>query len=117
VRVALFALSMARSSIPLGLALAFPLLGCKAHDAPRTPEETCVLACGERVSKCDESGCRRGCNFSLDRLIERETSSILACVASTKNGGCDDRTWAECDARVGAHADGGPPPPPPAPED
>ena len=27
---------------------------------------------------------------------------------------CDDRAWARCATRIGAHADGGPPAPPPA---
>ena len=99
------------------VSLSLGAVACKANDPPRTPEETCVAACGERVTKCDENGCRRGCAFSLDRLVERETGTVIACVASSKSGACDDRTWAECGVRVGTHVDGGPPPPPPAPED
>jgi hypothetical protein len=89
---------------------------CNARDVPRTPEDTCALACAARAPRCTENECARGCNVSLDRLIEREGDNVVACIA--KAGACDDPAWAKCATRVGVHADGGPPaPPPPPPED
>ena len=88
------------------------LAACNSNTAPRTPEETCVASCGART-KCSDDECARGCNLSLDRLIEREGDAVVACVASA--GACADTAWAKCATRVGVHADGGPPAPPPAP--
>ena len=89
---------------------------CNAHDTPRTPEETCVAACSERAPRCSNDECRRGCNMSLDRIIEREHGNVVACVAKDK-GACDDLLWAKCGTLIGVHADGGPPAPPLPPKD
>ncbi len=77
-------------------------------------EEECAKACSVRAANCSERDCSRGCNLVLDRLAEKEGDDVLACVAKGAPR-CDDRTWAACAARIGAHADGGPPAPPPAP--
>lgn len=106
-----------RSPVSLLVALApLVVLACNAHDAPRTPEETCIAACADRASRCSENECRRGCNMSLDRIIEREQDTVIACVAKA-TGDCGDALWAKCGARVGVHTDGGPPAPPPPPDD
>lgn len=78
------------------------------------PEVRCADACSVQAkARCSSVECERGCLFVLDRLVEREQSTVLACISSG-NGPCDDRAWAECAARVGPHADGGPAAPPPA---
>jgi hypothetical protein len=91
-------------------------IACNAHDAPRTPEETCIAACTDRAPRCSDGDCRRGCSLTLDRLIEREQEGVIACVAKATVA-CDDPLWAKCGTRIGAHADGGPAAPPPSPED
>jgi hypothetical protein len=83
---------------------------------PGGPEAACFKACTEKVPNCRRSQCARGCNLILDRLAEHEGAGVLACVAHV-GGPCDDRAWAHCGARVGAHADGGPPGPAPARDD
>jgi hypothetical protein len=51
----------------------------------------------------------------LDKLVEREGVSVLACVARAPR--CGDMTFAECAARSGPYADGGPAPPRPPSDD
>ena len=88
------------------------LVACRASDPPNRPEETCARACAERArAVCTEGECERGCRLALDRLVEKEGERVLSCVATAKNRRCNDLLWADCAARVGAHADGGPPPP------
>lgn len=79
--------------------------------------DTCVRSCEERLDRaCSSSECRRGCEFILDRLVEKEQDNVLACVGRTSRR-CSDVVWADCATRIGVHADGGPPAPPPPPED
>jgi hypothetical protein len=96
------------------LALAFLLLGpsaCRALEPTAKPESTCIDACAERTSgRCTETQCRRGCRLALDRFVELEGARVVACVARS-SGACDDFLWAECAARIGPMADGGPPAP------
>ena len=76
-------------------------------------EEGCTRACTRRAaSHCSEDDCARGCRFVLDRLAEHEGDHVIDCVAA-RAGACGDELFAECAARVGEHADGGPPAPPP----
>jgi hypothetical protein len=82
---------------------------CHAQNASTSPEEACARACESRARGCSELQCRRGCAFVIDRLIEREQTSVLACVGTSK--ACDDEAWARCAVRIGPHADGGPPSP------
>lgn len=90
---------------------------CRSVSAPGTPVETCVRACTTRAElECSESECSRGCEFILDRLIEREGDHVVDCVARAHRR-CDDIVWADCAAKIGPHADGGPPAPLPPPED
>jgi hypothetical protein len=96
----------------ISLSLALALAGCESPAPPRGPEAACASACASRASQCGPDQCRRGCNLVLDRLVERESDGVVACVARSA-GPCDDRAWARCAALVGPHADGGPPPPPP----
>ena len=106
---------------PLALALlvvtAVTVIACRASSPTPGPEARCADACKAHASKCSEDECARGCRFLLDRLVEREGASILACVArvssSSSARACDDLAFAECAASVGIHADGGPPAPPP----
>ena len=94
------------------LLLLFLLVGCKETVAP---EAHCTEKCTARA-KCSERECSRGCAFILDRIVEREDDNVLACIANAK-GACDDPAWADCAARIGVHADGGPGAPEPLPKD
>jgi hypothetical protein len=93
------------------------LVGCRALDPPNKPETACVEACRERARyACTEGECRTGCRMALDRMIEHEGERVISCVASaTKKRNCNQYLWAECAAKIGPHADGGPPVPPPLP--
>jgi hypothetical protein len=92
-------------------------LGCPSATTPvGRPETKCVDDCKMHASKtCADDECARGCRFILDRLVEHEGHNVVACVAQAKT--CDDPTWADCAAKIGPHADGGPPAPPPPKED
>ena len=81
---------------------------CRSPAPP--PIASCVETCQAKIASCDEHDCRRGCDFILDRLIEHEETTVLACAAK-RRGACDDDRWAECASMVGLHADGGPPVP------
>jgi hypothetical protein len=92
------------------------LLACRPHESsapPAGPEASCVDGCVKRATSCDERQCTRGCRILVDRMVEREGNAVLACVARGSKQRCDESVFAECAARVGPHADGGPPPPSP----
>jgi hypothetical protein len=94
-------------------ALAPALGGCRALEPANRPIDACVEKCAVRASRqCSEAECRRGCEFILDRLVEREGENVIACVARRARR-CTDVVWADCATYIGVHADGGPPPPPP----
>ena len=99
------------------LAAVFAIVGvaCSAGGPPRTPEELCARVCESRAPRCSKDECARGCNLSLDRIVERETEHVVSCVA--KQRACGLGEWAECATWVGPHADGGPLPPKPPGED
>jgi len=102
-----------------GLLLAPALGGCgRALEPENRPIDTCVRACKTRASRqCSEAECGRGCEFILDRIVEKESDNVIACVARTSRR-CGDVVWADCATKIGVHADGGPPaPPPPADEE
>jgi hypothetical protein len=110
---------MSLALLALVLALCFGALGgCQAMEPSNKPVDTCVRACKARASRsCTEGECMRGCEFILDRLVEKEGDNVVSCVARTPRR-CTDVVWADCAARIGVHADGGPPaPPPPKDED
>ncbi|MCL2450918.1 MAG: hypothetical protein FWD17_18395, partial [Polyangiaceae bacterium] len=68
-------------------------------DAPAGgPEASCVADCAARARGCSRKQCVRGCNLVIDRLVERQGTAIIACVATARaNGGaCDDRAFARC---------------------
>ena len=89
---------------------------CHALEPSSKPIDACVKSCTARASReCSDAECARGCEFILDRLVEKEMNNVIACVARTPRR-CSDVVWAECAARIGVHADGGPPPPPPPTE-
>jgi len=91
--------------------------GCRALDAPNHPVETCRRSCNAKASRqCSDGECERGCQFILDRLVEREGDRVVACVAK-QDRRCGDPVWAHCAARIGPHLDGGPPAPPPPDDD
>lgn len=104
----------------IGLVLVGPVfapafVGCAAV----APKNRVLADCEDRCRRdaaavCTESDCMRGCRFSLDRLVEREGPKVVACVAAQKTAekGCGDRVFAECAAKVGPYANGGPPAPP-----
>ena len=95
-----------------------PLLGCgRALEPASRPIDTCRQGCKAKASRqCSEAECERGCEFILDRIVEKESDNVLACVARNPRR-CTDVVWADCAARIGVHADGGPPAPPPPKED
>jgi hypothetical protein len=93
------------------------LSACRAVEPSNKPVDFCIDACEKRASKqCSSSECNRGCEFVLDRLVERETETVISCISRTPRR-CTDVVWAECAASVGPHIDGGPPAPPPPNED
>jgi len=92
-------------------------VACRALEPNSKPIDACLKSCGKKLTKqCNEQQCERGCEFILDRLVEREGENVIACVASTPRK-CTDVVWADCAAKIGPHADGGPPGPPPPVED
>lgn len=102
--------------VALAIVAAAPT-GCRAVEPANKPLEGCRRTCEQKASRqCTDRECERGCEFILDRLVEREGDNVIACVASSQRR-CTDVVWADCAARVGPHADGGPPGPPPPPED
>lgn len=100
------------------IAAAIALTACgRALEPENKRVDTCVRSCEERLERsCASSECRRGCEFILDRLVEKEQNNVLACVGRDARR-CSDVVWADCAAHIGVHADGGPPAPPPPPED
>jgi hypothetical protein len=102
---------MKRTLITIAVAAIF--MGCWSATAPiGKPELKCNDDCKSLASKqCDDVSCARGCRFILDRLVEHEGHHVVECVA--KASACDDPVWADCAAKIGPHADGGPPAPPP----
>jgi hypothetical protein len=114
---------LARASAILFLALVGAALvpsvgGCgRVLDPSNKPVDGCVKHCTERASRsCSLSECERGCEFILDRILEKESDNVLACIARTPRR-CTDVVWADCAAKIGIHADGGPPEAPPLPEE
>jgi len=98
-------LALAMLLLPVGLAL----FGCPAAARPPNPIEQCTALCQSEAGKaCSEPECARGCELVLDRIVERETKGIVACVGKSRRR-CSDTAWAECASLVGPHADGGPP--------
>jgi hypothetical protein len=92
------------------MVIALVLCGCPQEPRER-PDVACADACKKRIVGCTEHQCDRGCAFVLDRLVEHEQSTVLACMTTATK--CEDSQWADCAARVGVHADGGPAVPPP----
>lgn len=93
------------------------VISCHALEPSNRPIDACRASCAKRASRsCSEAECARGCEFILDRLIEREMNNVLACVVRTPRR-CTDEVWADCAARIGVHSDGGPPAPGAAPEE
>ena len=89
----------------------FVVVACRAVDPSNRVVAACETKCNARISRnCSEQECNRGCEFILDRLVERETDQVLACVGKRARR-CSDVVWAECAATIGEHADGGPPAP------
>ena len=90
------------------------LCGCPSDLAPQGKREAaCQDDCKAHAKNCDEDHCARGCRFILDRLVENEGHNVVTCVTQAKT--CEDPVWADCAAKVGVHADGGPPAYVPAP--
>jgi hypothetical protein len=106
------------SCCALVVAVAALPLGCgRALEPTNRPLETCYRSCEARAGKqCSRDECERGCEFIIDRIVEGEADNVIACVASQERR-CTDVVWADCGARVGVHADGGPPAPPSPYED
>lgn len=91
--------------------------GCRIYEPSNRPLDACRHSCSKNAAReCTESECERGCEFILDRLVEREGEGVIACVAASARR-CTDVVWADCAVHVGYHADGGPPGPLPPPED
>ncbi len=85
---------------------------CNATDPTPGAEARCTARCLDEASRCAPTSCERGCRFVLDRLVEHEGATVLACVArSTREQCASDSTWARCAVELGPYVDGGPPPP------
>jgi hypothetical protein len=109
-------MAFARCICLLVVLIAAPL-ACRALEPSNRPIDTCRSSCETKAKRqCTDVQCERGCEMILDRIIERESERVIACVASSVRR-CTDVVWADCAARVGVHADGGPPGPPPPPDD
>ena len=102
----------------VGLALTLASASCRVLEPSNKPLDACRRSCESKAKKQSaDHECERGCELILDRLVEREGERVIACVAASPRR-CTDVVWADCAARVGPHADGGPPgPPPPVEED
>ena len=113
--------SLAGLSLSVSAAFVAALAGCYANTPDGRAEAKCNDTCHARAARCTGDECVRGCRFILDRLIEHEGDKVVACVASAvgpkSTSSCGDETWADCAARIGPHADGGPPAPPPPAEE
>jgi hypothetical protein len=93
------------------------LLSCRALEPSNRPIDACRASCARRAARsCSDAECARGCEFILDRLIEREMNNVISCVVRVPRR-CSDEVWADCAAHVGVHADGGPPAPRPPVEE
>lgn len=104
------------SCLALAFAVSTPMVACHDINPINAPIARCDRACADVAKHCSWSECRRGCEFILDRLVEREDGNVVRCVGRRKPT-CGDRVWAYCAARVGAFADGGPAVPPGIPDD
>ena len=90
---------------------------CRAFEPPNRPLDTCRRSCESRAKlQCSAADCERGCEFILDRIVEREGERVIDCVAAGARR-CSDVVWADCATHIGPHADGGPPAPPPPSDD
>lgn len=91
--------------------LAFAFLACHSMVPPNGPNQACQSRCTTLAAeRCSQAECVRGCEMILDRTVEHESDRVIACMARSTRG-CGDVVWAECAARIGGNADGGPPPP------
>ncbi len=100
-----------------GLLVSLSSVSCRVFEPSNKPIDACRRSCERRAkAQCTEALCERGCEFILDRLVEREGENVITCVASSPRR-CTDVVWADCAAKIGPHADGGPPGPPPPPEE
>jgi hypothetical protein len=108
---------MTRRTLISLFAVLSTIAACRAMEPSNKAIDGCIKRCTERASRnCSEGECERGCEMILDRIIERESHHIIACVARLPRR-CADVVWAECAANIGAHSDGGPPGPPPPADD
>lgn len=90
---------------------------CRIHEPANKPVDACRRSCAVKAkAQCSEDECHRGCEFILDRLVEREGDTVLDCVAAAPRR-CTDVVWADCAAKIGVHLDGGPPGYVPRPEE
>lgn len=104
-------------ALVVALAMIAVPLACRAVEPSNKPIEACRRTCEKKASRqCTDRECERGCEFILDRLVEREGDKVIECVASSQRR-CTDVVWADCAVRIGPHADGGPPGPPPPVEE
>ena len=102
---------------PLSFAwLALALVACSPEVPTPGPEARCADACVAKAHACSTVQCARGCRLVLDKLVEHEGAHVLACVARAAKT-CDDMTFADCAARSGPYANGGPAPPRPPSDD
>jgi hypothetical protein len=91
---------------------------CRIYEPSNRPLDNCHAKCVKIANReCSDDECWRGCEFIMDRIVEREGKTVITCVANGARR-CTDVVWADCASHVGYHGDGGPPgPAPPADED
>ncbi|HVH41087.1 MAG TPA: hypothetical protein VM925_02055 [Labilithrix sp.] len=103
--------------LAVGAIVGLSSVSCRVLEPSNKPLDGCRRSCEAKAKRqCTDAQCERGCEMILDRIVEREGENVLACVAAGPRR-CTDVVWADCAARVGAHADGGPPGPPPPPDE
>ena len=90
---------------------AVAIAACHSMVPPSSADQKCERTCRARASSvCSADECAKGCSLALDRVIEHETDTVIACVARSTRS-CSITVWAECGVRVGPRLDGGPPAP------
>lgn len=93
------------------VALVVTAASCHSLAPPNGPDSSCQRACHDRLGHlCNATQCERGCHLILDRVIEHESDTVLACLAKSTRE-CSETVWSECAARIGPRTDGGPPAP------
>ena len=56
---------------------------CRIYEPSNRPLDNCHARCVQMAKReCSDDECWRGCELILDRIIERESKSVIACVGN-----------------------------------